>query len=306
MRGVEVRSQPLDNPHSMWLGDRRGYLTDWLTQRWVRATGRLVDLERAPWLDGPIGATTGIGPDFVADLARSEGLVARALPDTGLVPDFTMFAAADFDPAAADAGVVDFYTRTAQYELDSWAEWSARFRPFGGLLAHMFSRRLQQLNVPLTGLDTSRGVTSEVVQLIDPRTQLPRFAVWLRRLVHTDNVLYAGCYSVTQIPGRIGSCVRVVFPLPNGNAMVLMRPKPTAQYLSSRAGARLAIPGSTSPFALASIARGRDMFDPCANRSMSTRRSLTRCAPTIRSRCGDTRCCASTIGCERQMESDPS
>jgi hypothetical protein len=92
-------------------------------------------------------------------------------------------------------------------------------------MAHMFSRRLQQLNVPLTGLDTSRGVTSEVVQLIDPRTQLPRYAVWLRRLVHTGNVLYAGCYSVTQIPGRAGSCVRVVFPLPNGNAMVLMRPE---------------------------------------------------------------------------------
>ena len=48
--------------------------------------------------------------------------------------------------------------RTAAYELDSWAEWCGAFRPFGRLLALLFSRRLQQLNVPLTGLDTSRGV----------------------------------------------------------------------------------------------------------------------------------------------------
>jgi len=209
----------------MWLGDQRGHLSDWLTQRWVQATGRLVDLRQASWLDGPVGATTGIGLDFVADLARSEGLVQSDGPDTGLLSDFTVLAAADFDPTAADAGVVDFYTRTSRYELDSWAEWSAAFRPFGGLVAVIFSRRLQQLNVPLTGLDTSRGVTSEVVQLVDPRTRALRYAVWLRRLVHTGNVLYAGCYSVAQIPSRAGPCVRVVFPLPNGNAMVLMRPE---------------------------------------------------------------------------------
>src|SRR5690242_19496247 len=108
----------------MWLGDQRGHLSDWLTQRWVQATGRLVDLRHAAWLDGPVGATSGIGPDFVADLARSEGLVQSDGPDTGLLPDFTVLAAADFDPLAADAGVVDFYTRTSRYELDSWAEWS--------------------------------------------------------------------------------------------------------------------------------------------------------------------------------------
>jgi hypothetical protein len=43
--------------------------------------------------------------------------------------------------------------------------------------------------------------------------------------VHTGNILYAGCYSAVTIPGRTGSCVRVIFPLPNGNAMVLMRPE---------------------------------------------------------------------------------
>lgn len=198
---------------------------DWLTQRWVQATGRLVSLSDAPWLRAPVGATSGIGAAFIDDLARGEGLVPRAAPDAGLLEDFAALDAPDFDARKADPRVVEFYTRTARYELDSWAEWCGAFRPFGGLLAMIFSRRLQQLNVPLSGLDTSLGVTSEVVPMVDPASGALRFTLWLRRLVRTGNVLYAGCYSVETIPGREGACVRVVFPLPNGNAMVLMRPE---------------------------------------------------------------------------------
>jgi hypothetical protein len=229
----------------MWLGERRGHFSDWVTQRWVQVTGKLVELHSAPWLDGPIGATRGITTDLASDLARSEGLVPRPAPDSGLLPDFAQLAAADFDPALADPRVVEFYTRTALYELDSWAEWCGLFRPFGGLLAIIFSRRLQQLNVPLSGLDTSRGVTSEVVPLVDPTKGHVRFALWLRRLVRTGNVLYAGCYSLADIPGRAGACVRVVFPLPNGNAMVLMRPELRADgsFAVVSSGRRFGDPG---------------------------------------------------------------
>jgi hypothetical protein len=209
----------------MWLGERRGYLSDWLTQRWVRSTGRLVDLASTEWLRGPIGATRGIGADFVADIAYASGLTPRHQPNAGLLAGFDSLSAPDFDPLKADRRVIEFYTATARYSLDSWAQWSGPFRPFGGLLALMFSRRLQQLNVPLSGLDTSRGVTSDVVPLVDPVSGQVCHTVWLRRLIHTGNVLYAGCYSIAEIPGRVGACVRVVFPLPNGNAMVLMRPE---------------------------------------------------------------------------------
>jgi CRP-like cAMP-binding protein len=92
------------------------------------------------------------------------------------VADFGALAARDFDPAGVHPAVADFYARTAAFELDSWAEWCGAFRPFGRLLARLFSRRLQQLNVPLSGLDTSRGVTSEVLQLVDPATGAVRQA----------------------------------------------------------------------------------------------------------------------------------
>jgi hypothetical protein len=209
----------------IWLGETRGYLTDCVTQVWVRLTGRRVDPSSSPWLAGPVGDPRGIGRDFFVRLARQEGLDLQRDGDRGLLQDFSALAAPDFTPAQVHPSVRDFYTRTSAYELDAWAEWCGVFRPFGQILAHLFSRRLQQLNVPLSGLDTSRGVTSEVVQLVDPVTREIRHTAWIRQLLVTGNVLYAGGYSLAEVPGRRGLCVKVVFPLPNGNAMVLMRPE---------------------------------------------------------------------------------
>jgi hypothetical protein len=209
----------------IWLGESRGHFIDWLTQRWVQITGRKVDLAREPWLDGPVGAPEGIGADFFDKLAAANGLtVNRGDPRSGLLADFDLLAGPTFDPNRVDPSVASFYERTASFELDAWAEWCGAFRPFGRMLAWIFSRRLQQLNVPLSALDTSRGMTSEVLQLIAPETGVVHLTAWVRRLLGTGNVLYAGSYSLCQVPGFEGPCVRVVFPLPNGNAMVIMRP----------------------------------------------------------------------------------
>ncbi len=55
----------------IWLGTRRGELADCTTQLWVRATGRRVALADFPWLEGPVGRTTGIGWDFFECHART-------------------------------------------------------------------------------------------------------------------------------------------------------------------------------------------------------------------------------------------
>jgi hypothetical protein len=67
-------------------------------------------------------------------------------------------------------------------------------------------------------------MTSDVLQLVDLGTGLVVLTAWLRTLICTGHVLYAGTYEPCQLPGRDGQCLRVVFPLPNGNAMVIMRP----------------------------------------------------------------------------------
>lgn len=209
----------------MWLGSTRGYFSDWITQRWVQATGRRVDFSRELWLRGPVGRTLGIGENFAQELAEQHDLEVCTRANSGLIDKFAELKSNSFHPHRVDPRVADFYERTGSYEIDAWAQWNGVFRPFGGLLALLFSRRLQQLNVPLSGLDTSRGITNEVIQLVDPKTKQLAYTVWLRRLVGTGRVLYAGCYSLCRVPGVTGLCVKVVFPLPNGNATVLMRPE---------------------------------------------------------------------------------
>lgn len=209
-----------------WLGDDRGYLSDWVTQRWVQLTGRRVSLSAVPWLDGLVGSPGGVGPGFFDAVAAEQGLELRGgRASRGILGSFSALEGPDFDPSRVDRAVAEFYEQTSRFEMDAWAEWCGAFRPFGGLLARLFSRRLQQLNVPLSPLETSRGVKSEVLDLVDPETGQVRYTAWLRVLVATGNVLYAGSYSVCRLPGHSTPCVKVVFPLPNGNAIVIMKPE---------------------------------------------------------------------------------
>lgn len=207
----------------MWLGANRGHLTDWATQQWVKTTGRMVDLDTHAWLKGPIGKPTGIGANFFQQLAKETGLSVET--GSGLIPDFRQLEGELCRVQDVAPSVIHFYEHTAEYELEAWSEWCGAFRPFGRALALIFSRRLQQLNVPLSGLETSRGMTSEVINLRDPATGGVKYTAWVRQLLSTKNVLYAGSYSLCIAPGFSGRCVKVVFPLPNGNAIVIMYPE---------------------------------------------------------------------------------
>ncbi len=230
----------------LWLGEKRGFLIDWITQRWVQVTGRRINLAEAPWLAGPTGATPRIGRDSLEVIARREGLaVRRATGPMGVLPRFEQLRGPSFEPDKVDPKVRAFYEHTSAYELDVWSEWSGLFRPWGRLLAVLFSRRLQQLNVPLSPLDTSRGVRSEVFQIVEPATGQVCYTAWMRELVGTGNVLYAAAYGLCRIPGHDGPCVRVVFPLPNGNAIVIMRPGTgkDGSFLVVSCGERFGDPG---------------------------------------------------------------
>ncbi len=210
----------------MWLGDQRGNLIDWSTQKWVQATGRRIDLARNPWLAGPIGSTRGIGLDYFDKWAAAEQLVVtRYRSGKGLLQSFSGLAGSGFDPDAIQPAVAEFYERAADFDMDVWSEWSGLFKPFGFLVAALFSRRLEQLNMPLSSLDTSWGMSSEVVQVTDPVGGTLRANAWVRTLVKTGRIIYVGSYSLTTPPGATGPCVKTVFPLPNGNAIVILRPE---------------------------------------------------------------------------------
>lgn len=204
----------------IWLGTTRGFLSDWLTQLWVRCTGRSIPPARLDWLAGPTGPTHRIGPDFFDDYAARAGLeILPAGAPRGLVPGL----AATLGSPAIHPAVAGFYEQTSEYRMECWAEWSPVFQPFGRLLALLFSRRLEQLNVPLASLDTRLGITSRVFAMRSPQGELQ--TVWVRQLVASQRTLYAGSYSLCRVPGHSGPCVKVCFPLPNGRAIVIMRPE---------------------------------------------------------------------------------
>lgn len=208
----------------IWLGERRGDLVDWVTQRWVQITGRRVALADAPWLVGPTGSVHGIGPDFFAQWGTRNGM--RVLPpakDDGLVPGLVALRGPAFDPSAVHASIDDFYAHTAAFDLKIESRWSGPFRAVGWLIAKIFARRLAQLNLPLSNRELRGGFESRIVRLGDDDGRV-RHTAWVRTAVETGRPAFVGEYGTTTIPGHEGPCIKVVFPLPNGNAIVVLRP----------------------------------------------------------------------------------
>ena len=193
---------------------------------WVTILGKRVPLDGPDWLSGPVGTPGRIGPDFYEGYQHEAGLTAAVnAPGTGLLADFGALAGPTFDPARVHPRVREFYERTVEFKLEAWSQWSPLAYPFACVLMETVSRRIDQLNLPVQPLDTSRGMTSDVIQLIDPQTYAPRHALWLRRIAATGDVIYAGFYGITTPPLASGPCVKVVFPLPHGSATVILWPE---------------------------------------------------------------------------------
>ncbi|MDQ3856597.1 MAG: hypothetical protein M3281_09420 [Chloroflexota bacterium] len=198
---------------------------EWLIQAWVRASRRRVDLSRETWLDGPTG-NSRVGLAFYSDYARERGLCIETHGEPlGLLPDFARLASATFDPTVVHPEIVRFYERTSEYELDVWSHWSGLLKPFAYSLIAFVSRNIEQLNLPLSPLETSYGMSSELVRLVDADTGEVVYAGWLRRTLSSGGIIYAGLYTTCQPPRVESRHVKVVFPLPGGSATVLLRPE---------------------------------------------------------------------------------
>lgn len=143
-----------------------------------------------------------------------------------------------------NARVAEFYEQTSEYEFVVWSGWRGGFRPFGNALAAIFSRRLQQLNVPLSSLDTSQGISTDVIRLVDSAGAVKQTA-WVREIVASKRTLYAGSYFLCRVPGFDGPCVKVAFPLPNGSANVIMKPEsaPNGSFTVRSSGRSFGDPG---------------------------------------------------------------
>ncbi|HTR49565.1 MAG TPA: hypothetical protein VMJ10_02595 [Kofleriaceae bacterium] len=175
-----------------------------------------------PWLAGPTGERT-IGDAPYRDVAEREGLtLERSASDGGLIPDFHQLDGPSFDAARAHPLVREFYEHTTRFAMDVW---SRTFFPANigmWLLVTTISRQVDQLNFPLSPLDTAHGMASEIILLRRPDGKV-RYTGWFRTLSEPTRVLYTGFYMTASVPAEPGPCVKVVFPMPRGNATVILR-----------------------------------------------------------------------------------
>ena len=148
---------------------------------WVRVTGRRVAKRDAPWLQCPMGPPGVIGDGFYRQLAETANLEIHPGPDAGIQPDFATLAGDGFDPDRVNPAIREFYEHTTRYRFEAWSEAPVHTRFFLWFLTRYVSRRMNQLNFPVSSLELAGGMTSEVLPMHDRDTGRLVFTGWLRR-----------------------------------------------------------------------------------------------------------------------------
>ncbi|MBD77635.1 MAG: hypothetical protein CL840_01680 [Crocinitomicaceae bacterium] len=198
---------------------------DWLTQQWVILFGKKILPNQNKWLLGPFGKTEGIGLKFINQLAKDEHLkIDKSKSDKGLIRSIKQLNLPKKELGSLSEDVIDFYENTNNYEFDLRVRWNPFFKVFGGLLKVLFSNRIEQLNLPMKYSNDSRALESEIIHLMDENTREIRRTIWLRTFKNSDQVVYSGVYETCTIPNG-QTCVKAIFPLPNGNATVILKPE---------------------------------------------------------------------------------
>jgi hypothetical protein len=220
-RRVSVEEEPTGVRAAVYsvLGLLLQVCIEWL----VRLTGKRIRKDEAPWLDCVLGKPGVIGTGVYQRIAEERKLDVSQPPDAGMVPCFEELRGPSFDPERVDPRIRHFYEHTALYKLEVWSEVYFAGKFVLWMLVEFISRRMDQLNFPISSLEVAKGMTSEIVQLREPGSERLAYTGWLRRFRATGKVIYAGLYSVSQVPGEANPCVKVTFPC-FGSSNVYLRP----------------------------------------------------------------------------------
>ena len=230
----------------MWnaLADRIGGTTASGIRTYVRLTGKRIARRDAPWLESPLGPAGRIGGEFYARLAESQRLEVLPPADHGLLPRFDALRGAGCDPDRVCPQIRDFYEHTSCYDLAVWSEAPVLTRFFLWGLTRFVSRRMDQLNFPISSLELAGGMTNEILPFVsESRERI--YTGWLRRRAADGAVVYAGLYTTGRPGSHPDPCVKVSFPLPRGSATVFFRPEaqPDGSFKLISSGSRFGDPG---------------------------------------------------------------
>jgi hypothetical protein len=165
-----------------------------------------------------------VGTGYVRQLAEvlGGGYVADA-PDVGIVASLDELAGPDFDPAAVDPRVREFYEHTTRFRLDIVPQWRLWVRPGYLLYRTLVARPLGQANVPMNQRETQRGIRSRIDTITLPDQDAVAVRGWIRSFTDTDEPIYVGIYTTYRHDGR--GYVSVGFPVPQGSFTATLAPR---------------------------------------------------------------------------------
>jgi hypothetical protein len=169
--------------------------------------------------------TRYVGSGYVRELAGVLGGSYRAdAPDVGIVASFAELAGPQFDPAAVDPRVREFYEHTTRFALDIVPKWRLWVRPGYLLYRTLVARPLGQANVPMNQRETQRGVRSRIDTISSSTDGVVGVRGWIRSYADTDEPIYVGIYTTYRHDGR--GYVSVGFPLPQASFTATLVPRP--------------------------------------------------------------------------------
>lgn len=208
----------------MNLADTMQKFQDWFTQQWVIICGRKINPSENTWLFGTFGEVNGIGEKFIHQLAEKEDLtIIRKSNSKGLLDSISSLNLSENEIKKLPKNVIDFYEKTSEYKLQLNVKWNPIFKIFGYVVNRLFSQRINQLNIPTNNIQSSEDLISEIIELVAKNTNEIKYTIWLRKFQSTGKVIYSGIYTTCLLPSGI-TCVKAIFPLPKGNATVILKP----------------------------------------------------------------------------------
>lgn len=188
----------------------------------VQLLAERVAPDQLPFVVPLTAQTRYVGTEYVRDLAAQLGAEYRAAAvDIGIVASLDELAGPDFDPAAVDDRVREFYEHTTRFSLDIVPRLRIWGRPGYLLYRSVVARPLGQANVPMNQREAQRGVHSRIDTVSRPDGTV-RFRGWIRSFRDTGEPIYVGIYTTYRRDDR--GYVSVGFPLPQASFTATLAP----------------------------------------------------------------------------------
>jgi len=183
-----------------------------------------VQAEDLPFVVPLEARTRYVGTGYVRELAEVlGGRYTAGAPDVGIVASVDELAGPEFDPAAIDPRVREFYEHTTRFTLDIDPEWRLWVRPGYLLYRTLVARPLGQANVPMNQRETQRGIRSRIDTITVPGTGTVMVRGWIRSFTDTDEPIYVGIYTTYRHGDR--GYVSVGFPVPQASFTATLLPR---------------------------------------------------------------------------------